>query len=205
MDTVTAPIAPTRTSRAPLLLGLAGTVMIVVPPLVELVSYDFFAGMGLALLLVLVALPGLRRLQQGRDGRPGAWGLRLMVAGLATIVVLVLGADLLDAALSGTAQSVAENVWTVLAGLAALSALVGVVLFSTGLTRARVVAPSGIWLFLAGMVGALMAESFEQSLDGPVPWLADLLPPLGFVLAGVGLLLLAQSAAQVQACQANGS
>jgi hypothetical protein len=102
------------------------------------------------------------------------------------------------AALSGSAQAVAEGVWTVVAGLSALSALGGVVAFSVGLTRAKVLAPSGIWVFLAGMTLGLVSESFEQSLRGPVPWLADALPPIGFMIAGVGLVLLGRSARAVE-------
>ncbi len=48
------------------------------------------------------------------------------------------------------------------------------------------------------MTLGLVSESFEQSLDGTVPWLADVLPPLGFVLAGVGLVLLGRSARTVE-------
>lgn len=203
MDTVAGPATTTRPSRTPFLLGLAGTLMVVVPLLVELVSSDFFALMGLVLVLVLVALPGLHRLQAGRDGRAGGWGVRLTVGGLAAMAVLVLSGDLLDAALSGAAQAAAEGVWTLVAALAAMSALAGVVLFATGLTRAGVLSPTGVWLFLAGMAGGLVAESVEQLLSGPVPWLADVLPPAGFVTAGVGLLLLGRSAAAVG--QANGS
>ena len=44
------------------------------------------------------------------------------------------------------------------------------------------------------MVLGLVSESFEQSLSGPVPWLADLLPVVGFIGAGVGLIVLGLSA-----------
>jgi hypothetical protein len=184
----------TRGSRTAALTLTAGALFVVVPPLVEFVSGDAFALMGLALLLLVAALPGLHRLQAGRDGRLGRWGLRLTLTGLVTLIVLVLAGDVLDAALSGSAQSVAEGVWTVLAGLGALSALGGVIAFSSGMTRARVLAPAGIWVFLGGMTLGLASESFEQSLSGSIPWLADVLPPLGFVVAGLGLVLLGRSA-----------
>ncbi|GAB3242789.1 hypothetical protein [Nocardioides dilutus] len=191
--------APARAGhRTSVLTLLAGALFLVVPPVVELVTYDAFLLMGVALLMLVVALPGLHRLQAGRDGRLGLWGLRLTVAGLVAMVVLVLSGDVLDAALSGTAQSVAEGLWTVVAGLAALSALGGVVAFAVGLTRGRVLAPAGIWLFLGGMVVGLVSESFEQSLDGTVPWLADVLPPAGFMAAGVGLVVLGMSARRVE-------
>ena len=195
--TTTAP-ATVRTgpARTPLLLRLAGALMVVVPLLVELVSGDAFALIGLPLLLLLCSLPGLRRLQHGRDGRAGAWGLRLTTGGLAAMVVLVVSADPLAAAFSGSAEAVAETAWLAVATVAALAAVVGVVMFAVGLTRARVLSPVGVWLFLVGLAGGLVAESFEQSLSGPVPWVADVLPPLGFVVAGVGLLLLGRSAAR---------
>lgn len=184
--------------RTSVLTLLAGVLFLVVPPVVELVTYDAFVVMGVALLLLVAALPGLHRLQAGRDGRLGHWGVRLTVAGLVAMVVLVLSGDVLDAALSGPAQSVAEGLWAVVAGLAALSALGGVLAFSFGLTRGRVLAPAGIWLFLGGMVVGLVSESFEQSLDGTVPWLADVLPPVGFMAAGAGLVALGMSARRVE-------
>jgi len=48
--------------------------LVVVPVLVEFVSGDAFLLMGLAGLLVLAALPGIRRIQLGADGRSGTWG-----------------------------------------------------------------------------------------------------------------------------------
>jgi hypothetical protein len=199
MSVNTAALPSTRPShRTSVLTLLAGLLFVVVPAVVELVTYDAFVLMGVALLLLVAALPGLHRLQAGRDGRLGRWGLRMTVAGLLAMVVLVLGGDVLDAALSGTAQSVAEGLWAIVAGLAAVSALGGVVAFSVGMTRARVLAPAGIWAFLGGMTVGLVSESFEQSLDGTVPWLADVLPPLGYIAAGAGLVVLGLSARRVE-------
>lgn len=189
---------PTGRHRTSRLTLIAGGLFVVVPLLVEFVSGEAFLLMGVALLLLLAALPGLHRLQAGQDGRLGHWGLRLTVAGLLTMVVLVVSGELLDAALSGTAQDVAEGVWTAVAALAALSALGGVIAFSVGMTRAAVLAPAGIWVFMSGMTLGLVSESFEQSLDGTVPWLADVLPPLGFIAAGVGLVVLGRSARRLE-------
>lgn len=188
-----------RQSPAPTLTLAAGGLFVVAPLLIEFVAGELFALMGLALILLLAALPGLRRVQGGRDGRAGKWGLGLTFAGLAVMVVLVLSGDALDAMLDGTAQSIAEAAYLALGAGAALSALVGIVLFSVGMTRARILDPRGIWLFLGGMVLGLVSESFEQSLRGPVPWLADVLPPLGFIVAGVGLVVLGLSAREVEA------
>jgi hypothetical protein len=188
-----------KQSPAPALTLSAGGLFVVAPLLIEFVAGELFALMGLALILLLAALPGLRKIQGGRDGRAGKWGLRLTLAGLAVMAVLVLSGDALDAMLDGTAQSVAEAAYLVLGAGAALSALVGIVLFSVGMTRARILDPRGIWLFLGGMVLGLLSESFEQSLRGPVPWLADALPPLGFVVAGIGLVVLGLSARRVAA------
>jgi hypothetical protein len=177
----------------------AGGLFVVVPLLVQLVAGELFALMGLALIMLLVALPGLHRLQGGRDGRAGKWGVRLTLAGLAVMAVLIVSGDALDAMLDGTAQSIAEAVYMSLLAAAAVSALAGIVMFSIGMTRARVLDPRGIWLFLGGMVLGLVSESLEQSLRGPVPWLADLLPVVGFVGAGFGLIVLGLSARRAEA------
>lgn len=175
----------------------AGAMFVVVPLVVQLVSGDAFALMGLAGLLFLAALPGLRRVQGGADGRSGLWGLRLTMAGLGSLVVLIISGDAVDALVSGGAQDAAELLFALVGAAAGLALLAGVVLFSLGMTRARVFPPAAIWVFLGAMVIALVSESFEQSLRGSVPWLADALPPLGFVVAGVGLLAIGRSALAV--------
>lgn len=187
-----------RKSPAPALTVSAGGLFVVVPLLVQLVAGELFALMGLALIMLLVALPGLRRVQAGKDGRAGKWGVRLTLVGLAVLAVLIVSGDALDAMLDGTAQSIAEAAYLTLMAAAAVSALAGIVMFSIGTTRARVLDPRGIWLFLGGMVLGLVSESFEQSLRGPVPWLADLLPVVGFVGAGVGLIGLGLSARRIE-------
>jgi hypothetical protein len=193
-------ITPTRTRRrglTPYLTLAAGALFVAVPPIVELVTYDAFALMGLAGVLVLAALPGLRRQQRGADGRAGSWGLRLTMGGLGTLVLLILSGDLVDAVVSGGVQTVVEAVFMLVGGAATLALLLGIVLFSVGMTRARVFPPAAIWVFLGGMVLALVSELLEQSLQGPVPWLADTLPPLGFVVAGFGLLTIGRAALDV--------
>jgi hypothetical protein len=186
-------ITPTATRGARMTAGLtlaAGALFVVVPLLEGFVSDDAFALMGLAGLLVLLALPGLRRIQEGADGRAGSVGLRLMLGGLVLVVALVLSGDLLDAALSGTAQAWAEGAFAVLGVASVLALFAGVLSFSVGMTRARVFPRPAIWVFLGGMALALVAEAFEQSLSGAVPGLADLLPVVGVVVAGCGLLML---------------
>lgn len=189
-------IQRTRQDRGltPHLTLAAGGLFVVVPVLVEFVSGDAFLLMGVAGLLVLAALPGLRRLQDGADGKSGSWGLRLTVVGLCSLVVLILSGDLIDAAVSGGAQVVAEAGFMLVGGLAGLATLLGIVLFSVGMTRAQVFPAAAIWVFLGGMVVAFVSEAFEQSLREPVPWLADTLPPLGFAVAGLGLLAIGYAA-----------
>jgi len=116
------------------------------------------------------------------------------MVGLCSLVALILTGDLIDAAVSGGAQDVAEAGFMLVGGVAGLATLLGIVLFSVGMTRARVFPAAAIWVFLGGIVVAFVSEAFEQSLRGPVPWLADTLPPLGFVVAGLGLLAIGHSA-----------
>jgi hypothetical protein len=194
MTTETLPRTGRRRTLTPYVTLAAGALFVAVPPIVELVTYDAFALMGLAGVLVLAALPGLRRLQRGADGQAGTWGLRLTMGGLVVLVLLIVSGDLIDAAVSGGVQAVVEGLFMVVGGAATLALLLGIVLFSVGMTRARVFPPAAIWVFLGGMVLALVSELFEQSLQGPVPWLADTLPPLGFVVAGFGLLAIGRAA-----------
>jgi hypothetical protein len=194
MATTTAERTRPRVGQSPHLTLAAGALFVVVPLLVEFVTGDAFLLMALAGLLFLAALPGLRRAQAGADGRSGAWGLRLIFVGLSTLVVLILSGDLIDAAVDGLAQDLAEGVFLVAGALAGLAMVLGVLLFSVGMTRARVYPAAAIWVFLGGMLVALVSEAFEQALRGPVPWLADTLPPLGFVIAGFGLLAIGWSA-----------
>jgi len=192
--------ATTKSSRATAWLTLAaGSLFVIVPLLVEFVSGDAFVLMGVAGLLVLLALPGLRRMQRGADGRAGRMGLRLIVGGTIVLVVLIFTGDPLDAALSGTAQEVVEGVFAVLGVASVLALFTGVLSFSIGMTLARVFPRPAIWVFLGGMALALLTEAFEQSLSGTVPTVADVLPVLGFMVAGGGLLMLGRSALRLAA------
>jgi hypothetical protein len=194
MSTDTLDVARQDRGLTPYVTLAAGALFVVVPVLVEFVSGDAFLLMGVAGLLVLAALPGLRRRQDGADGRSGTWGLWLTMSGLCALVVLILSGDLIDAAVSGSVQGVAEAVFMVVGAVAGFAVLLGVVLFSLGMTRARVYPPAAVWVFLGGIVLAFVSETYEQTLRGPVPWLADTLPPLGFVATGLGLLAIGRSA-----------
>ena len=160
-------------------------------PLVELVAGEFFLLLGVAALLLVLALPGLHHQQKGADGALGRWGVRVSVGGLLLAGALIVVAEaVLDAI--GAADT-GETVVGVLAALSALAVLVGLVLFGVGMSRSHVYPAAGIWLFLGGMVVALVSESVEQSLRGPIPTLADVRPPAGFVVAGVGLVVLGRA------------
>ncbi|MCW2921431.1 MAG: hypothetical protein JWL76_1305 [Thermoleophilia bacterium] len=173
---------------------LAGLLLIIVPLLVEFVSGDAFALMAVAALLFLVSLPGLHRVQGGADGAAGRRGLRMLLIGLVVLVVLIAGADPLDAAVSGAAQDVVETAFMAFAGSASLVALIGLVMFGTGMLRAKVLPASWTWVFLLGLVLAIVSETFEQSLSGVVPTIADVLPPLGFIVGGIGLAMIGRAA-----------
>jgi hypothetical protein len=195
-------IEPTSTKRSPATAWLtlaAGSLFVIVPLLVEFVSGDAFVLMGVAALLVLLALPGLRRMQQGADGRAGRMGLRLIVGGLIVLVALIFTGDPLDAALSGAVQEWVEGVFAVLGVASVLALFAGVLSFSIGMTLAGVFPRSAIWVFLGGMALALLTEAFEQSLSGKVPTVADVLPVVGFMVAGGGLLMLGRSALRLAA------
>ena len=173
---------------------VAGVLLIVVPLLVEFVSGDLFVLMALAALLFLVSLPGLHRVQGGADGAAGRRGLRMLLIGLIVLVVLIAGADPLDAAVSGSVQDIVETLFMAFAGSASLVALVGLVMFGVGMIRAKVLPATWTWVLLLGLVLAIVSETFEQSLDGVVPTLADVLPPLGFIVGGIGLAMIGRAA-----------
>jgi len=197
----TTAIEPTTTqrSRATAYLTLAaGTLFVLVPLLVEFVSGDAFVLMGVAGVLVLLALPGLRRLQHGADGRAGRVGLRLIVGGLIVLAALIFSGDPLDAVLAGAAQEWVEGIFAVLGVASVLALFVGVLSFSVGMTLAGVFPRPAIWVFLGGMALALLTEAFEQSLTGTVPTAADVLPVVGFMVAGGGLLMLGRAALRLR-------
>jgi hypothetical protein len=195
-------------SRTGVVAGLlAGGLLVVVPALVELVAGDLFVLVPIALLAMLVALPGLRRHQRGLDGRAGSLGLRLLNTGLlGAIAVVVVGSIALDSLSSG-AQDVAEPVLMLLAGLCAGAAILGLVLLTTGMVRARVYPVPAVLLFGVGLVLGLATEVWEQSLTGAIPTALDVLPPALLTATGVGLLGIALAArrGQLPAAQDTGT
>jgi hypothetical protein len=179
------PIVPTNTrvSRPTVALAYAaGAALLITPPLVEFVSGDFFLLLPVALLLTVAALPGLCRLP---DGEPtGPWGSRLLFTGLGVASTAVVLGEVTSA----------STVPMLAAAAGAAAAMAGLVLLTVGLVRTRRYPLTAIVMFAPGLLLALATESFEQSLSGTVPWLADLLPPLLFACAGAGLLWIAASA-----------
>ena len=179
------PVAPRRSIVAGF---VAGGLLVAVPPLVEYVADDFFLLLPVALLLMLVALPGLRRAQHGADEPHGRGGLRMLNLGLlAAIGIMVVGSIALDA-LPARAQTVTEPLLMLVAGVAALTAVGGLILLSAGMVRAGVYPVLAVALFGPGLVLALVAELVEQTLTGTVPMILDVLPPTLFVASGLGLL-----------------
>lgn len=179
--------------RATWLTLVAGVLFVVVPLLVELVTGDAFVLMGVALLATLAALPNLHRLHAGADGRAGAWGLRGALLGLAAAVVLVAVADLVVASLDGAVRDAVETTVLLGAVVAVMTLLLGLVGLTVGMLRAAVLSRPAVATFAGGLALALVAETFEQSLRGPVPVVADVLPVLGFVVTGLGLLLISRA------------
>ena len=57
----------------------------------------------------------------------------------------------------------------------------------------------GICLFLGGIVFFVLTEAAEQSLSGTIPWAMDVAPPLGLVVAGLGLLHVGRAAWRLDA------
>jgi len=179
--------------RATWLTLVAGVLFVVVPLLVELVTGDAFVLMGVALLATLAALPNLHRLHAGADGRAGALGLRGALLGLAAAVVLVAVADLVVASLDGAVRDAVETTVLLGAVVAVMTLLLGLVGLTVGMLRAAVLSRPAVATFAGGLALALVAETFEQSLRGPVPVVADVLPVLGFVVTGLGLLLISRA------------
>ena len=168
---------------------VAGLLLLLTPPLVELVADDIFGLLPVALLLAFGSLPGLHRVLQGADGQVGEVGPRLVLGGTAAVVVALVGVAVLDVEVVALVVAVA--------GLVAL--LVGLCLVTLGMLRSGAHPTWGVVLFGPGMVLALMTESFEQTLSGAVPVLADVLPPTFFFLSGVGLVAVARSARRLAA------
>lgn len=73
--------------------------------------------------------------------------------------------------------------------LALLLALIALVALIRRRSALNPLGQIGLKVAVSALVVAIASEVFEQSLTGPVPTLADLVPPLAFFLTGVGLLL----------------
>jgi hypothetical protein len=187
--------APAEASRLAVGSGLlAGGLLAVVPALVELVGDGFFVLLPVALLAMLVALPGLRRHQDGRDGHAGKLGVAMVNLGLlGAVLVMVAGSLVLDS-LSARAQDSLEPLLMGTAAAGAVAAAVGLVLLTVGMLRARLYPAPAVVAFGPGLVLALVAETWEQTLTGPVPLLLDVLPPTFFTLTGLGLIGIALAA-----------
>jgi hypothetical protein len=166
---------------------IAAALFICVPLLVEFVSGEFFPLIALALVLFLVALPGFR---EAADGSIGQRGITMTMVALGVLVVLLIGGEILLAVVSDALASVLEPIVMGLAALAALAFMAGIAMAGAGMRRAAMLPGTAVWVFLVGMLVAAASEAFEQSLQGPVPWLADVLPPAGFIVGGIGLLAL---------------
>lgn len=167
----------------------SGALFVVVPLLVAFVAGDFFLVLPLAFLLLLAAMPGHRRLQKRRDGKPGRWGLTLTVGG----VVGVVAAATVGEVVAANAAPAVERVVIAVGALSGVALLTGLILFGMGMLKAGVLPSVGIWVFLGGVVVALVTEIAEQSLSGPVPRVMDVAPPLGFIVAGLGLVYLGRA------------
>lgn len=177
----------------------SGVLFVVVPLLVEFVAGDFFLLMPLAFVLLLAAMPGLRRVQQYRDDKHGQWGLRLTLLGVVGLLVATTLGEVV-----AEVGPAAEAAVIVIAALCGLAIVAGLVLFGFGMLKAGLLPAVGIWLFLGGVVFAMGTEIAEQFLSGTVPWVMDVAPPLGFVIAGLGLLSVGRAAWSREATSALG-
>ena len=172
----------------------AGVLLVAVAPLTELVAGDFFMLLPVALVLVVVALPGLRAVQGGADGSAGRAGLRMLALGLLSAVVLVVvGSLALDALPEGTAD-VVEPLLLLAAGVAALVAIAGLGCLTAGMLRAGTYPRAAVLLFGPVLLLGLVAEVVEQSMSGGIPTVLDVLPPVLFLVSGLGLLGIVRSA-----------
>ncbi len=77
--------------------------------------------------------------------------------------------------------------------LLAIAAGIGILRFRKRAGDAVEFPKLGVWLFVGGLTAAIASEVFEQSLQGPIPTIADVLPPTLFIVSGVGLLMLARA------------
>lgn len=194
--TVTRPSTPAHaTPTYSLIAGAtAGGLLLAVAPLTELVAGDFFLLLPLALVLMLVALPGLRAAQGGADGAAGRLGLRMLTLGLlGAVLLVVVGSLVLDSMSSGAADAT-EPVLLVAAGAATVAAIVGLGLLTAGMVRASVYPRGAVLLFGPVLLLALVVEVLEQSVSGSVPTALDVLPPVLFFSSGLGLLGIVRAA-----------
>ena len=128
---------------------LAGAILIADVLLSEFVIEQLFYLLGLVLLLLVVALPGLEAAQGGRDGRLGRAGFVLALVGAATLAMLFAAAGVAEGLL-GLDPDASQALGPVLAvGFVALVA--GVLLFGIAALRAGVLPRAAVSLFVASL------------------------------------------------------
>lgn len=162
-----------RSRWSGLAAAVAGLLTLVMIPLQEFVSGEFFMLVIPVLILVAVALPGLHKAQQGRDGRIGRLGAALGAVGAGIIALLFI----VEAA--GGVPGWME----VFFAIGPLLFAAGILLFGTGTLKASVYPRPACWLLLYGFAFGFAAEIVEQSFTEA----ASIPAMLGFAGFSVGL------------------
>ncbi len=170
-----------------LLSMLAGLVLVATVFLTELVHDDMFYLVAVALLLLLLAVPGLHASQGGRDGRAGRVGAWLMAVGSA-IIALIVSVVGLAALLTDFDPEEAGWAFAILvAGFLALA--IGSLVFGIATARAGVLPPlAGIVLAIALPVGILI-DVVGAALDAGEIGFYIGVPAFAIALAWLGYAL----------------
>jgi len=191
----TATATTTRSDKAGLAALVAGICFVV-----SAIGSAAFDGLWVAMLvgfaLLVYAAPQIHRHQAPADGPLGLWGSRLISFGGA--LVLLLGVVFLVWEAVGTPPE--EGPIGALWMLGFFGFVIGIILFTIGTLRARVLPPAAAVLMLVGLLGSLAIDMatgafFEDEGGGTTEWGFYVgVPIFGLGLAWLGYSLWKQRA-----------
>lgn len=185
MDTTNSTSTPRARNKSSGLAVLVAGIAIIIGAAGSAVLDGLWVAVLIGFLGLVYGVPGVHRYQAPADGAPGKWGAQLVRYGGALLVLLGLVGLVWEAVgdMPDSGPVLVELVW--LAGFAAF--VIGVILFATGVIRARVLPVASGVLMLVGLVGSLVVDMVTGAFFENEPVTTQWGFHLGLPLFGLGL------------------